>query len=120
MIIIHFILSDINECTAGVDANNCSTAAFCTNNEGGFTCQCKPGFTGDGYNCTGKLILFCLRKFTQVSNARQFKGMPIYINKLIILGKEVGCQNNYHQFNLISRFQFNSLIIAEFRIESTL
>ena len=53
LIAIYFILSDINECTAGVDTNNCSSNAFCTNNEGSFSCQCRPGFTGDGYTCKG-------------------------------------------------------------------
>ena len=28
--------------------NNCHTDATCTNTEGGFTCECKSGFTGDG------------------------------------------------------------------------
>jgi len=29
--------------------------ADCSNTEGGFTCTCQIGHTGDGYNCTGKL-----------------------------------------------------------------
>ena len=28
--------------------------AECTNTEGSYTCECKPGFTGDGKECTGK------------------------------------------------------------------
>lgn len=35
--------SDINEC----DNNPCGTGATCTNNDGGYTCSCGPGYTGD-------------------------------------------------------------------------
>ncbi|XP_068736542.1 fibrillin-1-like isoform X1 [Montipora capricornis] len=41
---------DINECTSG-DAN-CSVDAICKNSHGSYSCTCKPGYTGDGYNCT--------------------------------------------------------------------
>ncbi|XP_068708477.1 sushi, von Willebrand factor type A, EGF and pentraxin domain-containing protein 1-like isoform X1 [Montipora foliosa] len=41
---------DINECTSG-DAN-CSIDAICKNSHGSYSCTCKPGYTGDGYNCT--------------------------------------------------------------------
>ena len=37
---------DINECICGENAE-------CVNTEGNYICQCDPGFTGDGYNCTG-------------------------------------------------------------------
>ncbi|XP_015113339.1 nidogen-2 isoform X5 [Diachasma alloeum] len=40
---------DINECTAGYHL--CSPDAQCINNEGSHTCQCKPGFSGDGRIC---------------------------------------------------------------------
>ncbi|XP_063989907.1 nidogen isoform X2 [Diachasmimorpha longicaudata] len=40
---------DINECTAGYHL--CSPDAQCMNNEGGHTCQCRPGFSGDGRIC---------------------------------------------------------------------
>jgi hypothetical protein len=42
--------TDINECTNGT--NNCSPNANCTNTQGGFTCACKAGFSGDGITCT--------------------------------------------------------------------
>ncbi|XP_078351565.1 uncharacterized protein LOC144636272 isoform X1 [Oculina patagonica] len=40
---------DIDECTKKTD--NCSENAMCNNNKGGFSCSCKPGFSGDGINC---------------------------------------------------------------------
>lgn len=45
---------DINECTAGYHV--CSPDAQCINNEGGHTCQCRPGFSGDGRICERKLV----------------------------------------------------------------
>jgi hypothetical protein len=40
----------IDECAMGLD--NCSADADCTDTPGGFTCACRPGFTGDGTTCT--------------------------------------------------------------------
>ena len=31
----------------------CKDGALCNNTEGSFNCTYKPGFTGDGNNCTG-------------------------------------------------------------------
>ena len=48
---------DIDEC-ADDSTNDCDTNADCTNIDGGFTCECKPGWEGDGKTCTG------LKKFS--------------------------------------------------------
>ena len=52
---ILLIYADINECDHD-DGNNCHENAQCTNTEGSFTCSCQPGYTGDGINCTSKLL----------------------------------------------------------------
>ena len=53
---LNFFLSDINECID--NTHNCrKDNALCNNTEGSFNCTCKPGYTGDGYNCTGTHIL---------------------------------------------------------------
>ena len=46
----------INECELNI--HNCASNADCTNNADtpGFTCACHTGFTGDGFQCTGKLF----------------------------------------------------------------
>lgn len=41
---------DIDECERGTD--DCHVDAVCNNTPGGFTCSCKPGFSGDGSTCT--------------------------------------------------------------------
>ena len=54
---IHLILvncADFNECD-NENNNTCHENAQCINTEGSFTCSCKPGYTGDGVNCTSKL-----------------------------------------------------------------
>lgn len=45
---------DVDECKNSL--HNCDRNADCTNNIGGFDCQCRAGFTGNGTkgNCTGK------------------------------------------------------------------
>ena len=43
--------ADINECEAG--KHNCDSNANCKNTKGSFVCTCKPGYSGDGVDCTG-------------------------------------------------------------------
>ena len=45
------ISTDIDECAQGLD--RCHEHAMCTNTRGGYTCECRAGFTGDGFNCQG-------------------------------------------------------------------
>ena len=49
--------SDIDECQ--LRSHNCSDNANCINTKGSFNCSCKPGYSGNGYNCSGG----CLRSF---------------------------------------------------------
>ncbi len=39
----------VDECTLGMD--NCSADALCTDTVEGFTCECLPGYEGDGVEC---------------------------------------------------------------------
>jgi len=43
--------TDVNECA--VDNGGCSSNADCTNTPGSFTCDCVPGYIGDGLSCSG-------------------------------------------------------------------
>ena len=43
----------MDECSLGTI--KCSTGAVCTNTKGSYSCTCKPGFSGNGRNCVGKL-----------------------------------------------------------------
>ena len=51
---LHSSVTDINECQLKTD--NCDNYAVCNNTPGSYNCACKPGFTGDGKNCTGVSI----------------------------------------------------------------
>ena len=44
--------SDINECQTKF---TCHSNATCNNTDGSYICQCNPGYSGDGFNCTGKV-----------------------------------------------------------------
>ncbi|XP_003375523.1 putative Low-density lipoprotein receptor repeat class B [Trichinella spiralis] len=43
---------DLDECSHGM--HRCDINANCINMEGGYSCQCLPGFYGDGYQCSGQ------------------------------------------------------------------
>ena len=47
---------DKNECS---ETSPCDSKAECTNTPGSYTCQCNPGFAGDGTkeSCKGKTML---------------------------------------------------------------
>ena len=42
---------DIDECKGN---HSCHENANCTNTNGSHVCDCQPGYTGNGQNCTGK------------------------------------------------------------------
>ena len=46
---------DVDECESD-DLNNCHENAQCTDTEGNYSCSCYLGYTGDGVNCTGKML----------------------------------------------------------------
>ena len=49
-------ISDVDECALATQ--NCSVDALCNNTSGSHICECKPGYTGDGRNCTGRILHF--------------------------------------------------------------
>ena len=49
------MVSDINECKEG--NHNCASNVVCNNTKGSYNCTCKPGYEGDGINCTGNFFL---------------------------------------------------------------
>ena len=48
----HVSYSDIDECARKLD--RCQEDASCTNTKGSYNCSCDAGYSGDGFNCTGK------------------------------------------------------------------
>ena len=53
--------TDIDECVA--TPGKCHNEAACNNTHGSYVCTCKPGYIGDGLNCTGtvnSLKFLCL------------------------------------------------------------
>ena len=50
---IFFFVLDINECST--NSHSCDVNAVCGNTLGSYTCACKPGYSGNGRTCSGKL-----------------------------------------------------------------
>ena len=48
---VHFFVVII-ECGS---YDGCHSDATCNNTDGSYTCECKEGFTGDGFTCDGRL-----------------------------------------------------------------
>ena len=38
-------------------SNPCDVNAECSSSVGSFSCACNPGYTGDGFTCTGRQLL---------------------------------------------------------------
>ena len=45
-------LIDIDECTE--TKHNCSVSGLCTNVNGSYRCECRHGFRGNGFECSGE------------------------------------------------------------------
>ena len=57
------LLSEVDECSLnmefyGLDA--CHADANCIDTADSYTCQCKDGFEGDGFNCVGEYHLYVI------------------------------------------------------------
>ena len=46
--------ADIDECAG---QSPCDPNALCTNTLGSFTCECNPGYSGDGMTCYGRCYM---------------------------------------------------------------
>ena len=56
--------TDINECEDPGDSVLCDVNAECTDTEGSYECECKTGYSGDEFNCSGKYrqdYFYCYR-----------------------------------------------------------
>ena len=49
---IYYIITDIDECVKG--SSRCDSQAVCINTIGSFKCDCKPGYSGDGFTRRGR------------------------------------------------------------------
>ena len=68
--------TDIDECEGTL--GKCHSEAACNNTHGSYVCTCKPGYIGDGLNCTGNhqysqkpLDSCCMTSFAQEKNSHQ-------------------------------------------------
>lgn len=47
--------TDVDECQPFL--NNCHKDGECVNTDGSYSCRCRPGFQGDGYNCVCEYLI---------------------------------------------------------------
>ena len=69
-----FLIADKNECERG--KHNCDANATCKNTEGSFVCTCKPGYSGNGVNCTGEnntSVFFIMNLFSNQLHLSRLK-----------------------------------------------
>ena len=73
--------SDADECLN--NSHNCSENATCTNTEGSFNCSCRPGYIGNGYNCSGWLLEF-LSRFLYVLRLLGFSTIGLMFSNVLL------------------------------------
>ena len=78
LIFIKIIHSDADECLN--NSHNCSENATCTNIEGSFNCSCKPGYIGNGHNCSGWFLEF-LSRFPLVLTLLGFSTIKVNVQQ---------------------------------------
>ena len=74
-----FFLTDIDKCKTY--PYKCHVNALCNNTHGSHVCTCKPGYTGDGRNCTGTVNnLRSLQVFFSCWKWREFLSLYKVLN----------------------------------------
>ena len=99
--VFNFIL-DINKCAT--EEHSCSNDAVCHNTEGSHDCTCKPGYTGDGRNCSGDvfslfapcLCLLCYYYAVtgSLSTGTEFFNRMLLLNNRTTNKRTTGCNND--------------------------
>lgn len=98
LLISTWLVSDIDECTDG--SHDCSANGVCQNTDGGFTCQCNDGYTGDGETCAGNprcCFFFKKLTFSYVKQANKWQGMTCKVShhKYVTTALSESCRLNY-------------------------
>ena len=63
--------TDLNECESN-STSTCHEDAECHDTEGSYWCECRPGFTGDGYNCTGTTVYYVVPPTNTTERKKHF------------------------------------------------
>ena len=93
---------DIQECTLNTD--NCHANAICTNTIGSFVCTCKDGFSGDGEQCTGKLMKN-LYTWLRIDTKVKFLHIILSLDIDECTSGTSNCKANAHCINTIGSYK---------------
>lgn len=86
--VISFLAADVDECATG--NHRCSSNALCVNHDGSYGCQCRPGYTGDGFSCTGKLPSWINAQWTDQSELFCYcRCIPLVVSLLFFFLKDL-------------------------------
>ena len=97
--------SDADECRN--NSHNCSENATCTNTEGSFNCSCKPGYIGNGHNCSGWFLEF-LSRFPLVFRLLGFSTIRVNVQQCTFINwsklKEIVTRSFYDNFIYLFKY----------------
>ena len=82
------MLADIPECSSGI--SGCHENADCMEIPGSFECQCKQGFSGNGFQCEGNtphLVFICILKVNWHTNSIHFNIFYCQLHHSTLVGK---------------------------------
>ena len=99
------ILTDINECNEIM--HMCSNNAACNNTFGSYECECFDGFTGDGFNCSGRFNQSNLKKSSKhvCLNRVTYKMMSVDL-QCICIGSCINIKSDFFCHQLSTGWQF--------------
>ena len=71
-----YFYPDLDECQAF--PNSCHLNAQCRNTQGSYSCHCRPGYQGDGLNCTCEFSIL-LSHFDATSKTNQLGFLSYHV-----------------------------------------
>ena len=100
--------SDADECLN--NSHNCTENATCTNIEGSFNCSCKPGYIGNGHNCSG---WYLYSRFRLILRLPGFSTVRVNVQQCTFINRsklqEIVTRSFYNNFIYLFKELFTSL-----------
>ena len=112
LFVFFFFFSDIDECAE--NTHSCSFNAVCSNTKGAYNCTCKPGYHGDGNNCTaaGEGSVHATCKCYLVKNIFKFHDVErnSYLNYSMEIVHELRCIKSANELDFCTSQRVNKTL----------
>lgn len=106
-------IPDIDECIEEI--SNCSADAVCNNTKGSYNCICKPGYSGNGQTCKGKVFAlfetFLKEMCSNRWSATQTEDIPFSLRKSCLLNVSFSFFDSKDELSQVYRKETCSLDI---------